>query len=103
MKHSVTHGLSKDVAKQAVVAAFESYSKRFSQYRPTANWVTPDRAEVSFSAKGITLSGTLEVQDRTVEMDLDVPFLLRPFKDKALGAVEREIGVWVEKAKRGEV
>jgi len=103
MKHRVAHDLGKDKAKRAALAAFESYQARFGQYRPTATWVKDDRAEISFTAKGITLRGSLEVTDSAIEMDLDVPFLLRPFKDKALGAIEREIGAWVGKARRGEV
>ena len=39
----------------------------------------------------------------SIDMDLDVPFLLRPFKDKALGAVDQEITAWIDKAKRGEI
>ena len=29
--------------------------------------------------------------------------IVRPFKDRALGAVDREIGGWIDKARRGEV
>jgi len=103
MKHSVPHDLGRDQAKRAAEAAFNSYAERFAKYHPTANWTTPDRADISFTAKGITLKGVLEVKPSSIDMDLDVPFLLRPFKDKALGAVDREILLWVGKAKRGEI
>ena len=103
MKHSVPHDLGRERAKQAAEAAFASYAARFAKYQPTANWTTPDRADISFTAKGITLKGVLEVLPSSIDMDLDVPFLLRPFKDRALGAVDREIGAWIDKAKRGEL
>ena len=103
MKHSVPHELGREKAKAAAEAAFASYAARFAQYKPTATWITPDRADISFTAKGITLKGVLEVTPTSIDMDLDVPFLLRPFKNKALGAVDREIAVWVDKAKRGEI
>jgi Putative polyhydroxyalkanoic acid system protein (PHA_gran_rgn) len=103
MKHTVPHHLGKDVAKKAVLAAFASYAERFAKYQPTSTWVTDDRAEISFTAKGITLRGALAILPASIEMDLDIPFLLRPFKDKALGAVEREITTWVGKAERGEL
>jgi hypothetical protein len=103
MKHSVRHGLGKEGAKRAVVAAFSSYAERFAKYQPVATWTSDDRAEVSFSAKGITLGGSLVIGENTIDLDLDVPFLLRPFKDKAVSAVEKEIGAWVDKAKRGEI
>ncbi len=103
MKHGVPHDLGMEQAKKAAQAAFASYSERFAKYRPTATWTTDDRAEVSFTVKGVTLRGVLEVRPTSIDMDLDVPFLLRPFKDRALGAVDQEINRWIEKAKRGEI
>ena len=103
MKHSVPHDLGKEQAKKATLAAFESYRQRFAKYNPTATWVTDERADVSFTAKGITLKGSLEVRPSSIDLDLDVPFLLRPFKDKAIAPVQREIETWIGKAKRGEV
>jgi len=102
MKHSVPHDLGKDLAKKATVAAFAAYQERFAKYNPTAAW-SEDRAQISFTAKGITLKGSLEVTPTSIDIDLDVPFLLRPFKGVAQDAVKREISRWVEKAKRGEV
>jgi len=32
-------------------------------------------------------------------LDIDVPFLLRPFKSQALGVIEGEINEWIKKAK----
>jgi hypothetical protein len=61
------------------------------------------RADLQFTAKDITLRGSIEIRESSIDIDLEVPFLLRPFKDKALGVVEREIGLWVDKARRGEV
>lgn len=103
MKHSVPHDLGKDTARKAVIAAFAAYAEKFAQYEPTATWVTEDRANLSFTAKGITIRGVVDVKPASIDMDVDIPFLLRPFKDKALGAVEREITRWVDKAKRGEI
>ena len=103
MKHSVPHDIGKASAKKATLVAFEHYKTRFAKYDPQANWVTEDRAQISFTAKGITLKGALEVTEESVDLDLDVPFLLRPFKDTALGAVEREITKWIDKVKSGEV
>ncbi len=103
MKHSVSHDLGRETAKKAAMAAFAAYGERYAKYHPTANWTSDDRADISFTAKGITLRGVLEVRPHSIDMDLDVPFLLRPFKDRALGAVDREIGRWIDKAKRGEL
>ncbi len=103
MKHSVNHGLGKEKAKQVALKAFESYQERFAHYHPEATWMTDDRADISFKVKGISLNGTLEVKESDIDMDLDVPFLLRPFKGKALGVIEEEIKKWIAKAKAGEL
>jgi hypothetical protein len=103
MKHSVPHGLGQDKAKQVAQAAIDSYSQRFAQYSPSAKWLDERRAEISFNVKGMKLEGTMQVNPNDIEMDLDVPFLLKPFKGKALSVIEEEIKKWVSKAKAGEI
>lgn len=103
MKHVVPHDLGQEKARKAADAAFRAYTEKFSGYSPQANWVTPNRADISFNVKGMKLNGSLEVLERSIEMDLDVPFLLRPFKGTALGVIEGEIKTWLAKAKAGEV
>lgn len=103
MQQAIKHGLDKDLARKAVRKAFDSYKERFAKYEPTANWKSDDKAEIGFTAKGVTLSGAVEVTQDTVLLDLDVPFFLKPFKGKALGIVEEEIQMWISKAKNGEL
>ena len=103
MKHAVPHELGHDLAKKVAEAAFASYARKFEKYNPQANWVSPNRANISFSVKGMTLTGTLEVSATTIEMDLDVPFLLKPFKGTAISVIEGEIKDWIKKAKAGEI
>ena len=103
MKHAVEHDLGQDLAKKVADSAFASYAKKFAKYNPTATWVSPKRANISFSVKGMTLSGALEVTATTIEMDLDVPFLLRPFKGTAISVIETEIRQWIKKAKAGDL
>jgi hypothetical protein len=103
MKHSVAHDLGQDKAKEVAVAAFDSYKKRFSEYSPQADWVSDERAQIAFKVKGVSLSGVLEVHPTSIDMDLDVPFLLRPFKGKALGVIEGEIRKWIGKARDGKL
>jgi hypothetical protein len=103
MQHTVQHGLTKDLAKKATVAAMASYKDKYGKYSPTTTWTGDYTATVAFSAKGITLGGKLEVRDSEVVMDMDVPFLLRPFRGRALEIIEREIKLWCDKAQRGEL
>ncbi|MEM9073949.1 MAG: polyhydroxyalkanoic acid system family protein [Myxococcota bacterium] len=103
MKHSVKHDLDHATAKKVTERAFESYAERFSDYSPTAEWKGDSLCEVGFTVKGVKLTGLLEIQEREILMDLDVPFIFRPFKKKALDVIEREVETWIEKAKSGEL
>jgi hypothetical protein len=103
MKHAIKHDLERETARKALRKAFESYKERFAKYDPTADWVNDDKANIGFSAKGMKLDGTVELTDDAVLMELDVPFILKPFKGKALGIIEEEIQKWVQKAKEGEL
>ena len=103
MKHQVRHDLGKPLAKKAAVAAFDAYQQRFGKYHPTAQWVQDDKADISFSVGGKKLKGSLEVNDRSIDMELDVPFLLRPFQGQAIGVIEGEINNWISKAKTGQI
>jgi hypothetical protein len=51
----------------------------------------------------MTLKGSLEVSPTSIDMDLDVPFLLKPFKGTAISVIEGEIKEWIKRAKAGEI
>jgi hypothetical protein len=103
MKHTVPHDLGREKAKQATEAAFAKYQSKYADYAPTVRWVSDDVAELSFSIKGLALSGGVVVRDSEIEMELNVPFLLRPFQKTAIGVVETEIKRWIDKAKTGKI
>ena len=103
MKHSVSHDLGQARAKQAAEAAIAAYGQKFAKYQPQTRWTSENRATISFTIKGMTLSGSLEVQAHTIDLDLEVPFLLRPFKSQALAVIEGEIREWIAKARTGQV
>ncbi len=103
MKHAVPHDLSMESAKKAASAALEAYKARFAEYNPTITWVKENFAEVSFKAKGVTMKGSFEILADRIEMDMEVPFLLRMFKQKAIDVVEGEIRKWIDKAKGGQL
>ena len=103
MKHAVPHDLGIEKARTVADAAFARYKETLSQYNPRSNWVTDRRAEISFSVKGITLNGSVELQQSSIDLELDVPFLLRPFRGKALSVIEKNILKWIDKAKAGKI
>lgn len=103
MKHTVSHTLGLEMARKVAKAAMDSYAKRFSDYKPVTNWKNEDAADIGFTVKGISLNGSVKVAADAIDLDLDVPFMLRPFKGKALAVIETEIKKWIGKAERGEI
>ncbi len=103
MKYSVAHDLGQATARKVADAAFRSYQAKLGKYHPETRWVSDTRAEIGFSIKGINLKGSLEVKPTSIDMELDVPLLLRPFQNLAMGVVQDEIRSWIEKARAGEV
>ncbi len=103
MKHSVPHDLGQERAKRVTDAAWSSYSKRFDKYSPTMSWVSDDEAKIGFTAKGFSLDGAIQVRPNSIDLLLDVPFLLRPFQKMAIGVIEQEIRSWIQKSENGEI
>jgi hypothetical protein len=102
-KHIVPHDLSIEMAKKVTEKAWETYSAKYANYNPTMRWATDTRSEVSFQAKGLTVRGSMDILPNGVAIDLEVPFILLPFKKKTIEVVEEEIREWIAKAKAGEV
>jgi hypothetical protein len=103
MKHQIAHDLEESVAKQVAVRAFESYQKRFAGYQPKMRWTGDKDAHIEFNVKGLKLDGSIGIRPRAIELDLDVPFVFRLFKSKAIEVIEREVKNWIAKAKNGEL
>lgn len=103
MKHSVSHDLGKERAKQVMESAWASYSSKFQKYSPTMQWLSDDHAKIGFVAKGISLDGKITLLADSIDLELDVPFLLRPFQKMAVGVIEGEIKEWIAKSKNGEL
>ena len=98
MKHQVPHALGQAKAKQVAIQALASYQARFVEYDPRVDWTSDTLAKIYFSIKGLKLNGAIEVLPDTFALDLDVPFLLRPFRGTALAVIEEEIKKWISKS-----
>jgi len=99
MKHTVPHDLGQERAKKVTESALSTYAAKFAKYSPKTTWTTPNRAQISFNVKGMNLSGNVEVKDTAIDLELDVPFLLRPFQGQAISVIEGEIKAWLAKEK----
>jgi hypothetical protein len=103
VKHRVSHDLDDSAARQACDAAIDAYKSRFPDFSPEATWTDDKCAEVRFSAKGVTLKGSIELVPGAVLLDLDVPMVFRFLKKKAIAVIEEEIQEWVKKARTGDL
>ncbi|MFZ5479635.1 MAG: polyhydroxyalkanoic acid system family protein [Myxococcota bacterium] len=103
MKHHIPHGLPHALARAATREALESYRARFASYAPEGDWIDEDHARVSFRALGQRVEGAVVVGPDDVELELEVPLLLRPFRERALEVIEHEVRVWIERARAGQL
>lgn len=103
MEHRIEHDLSPELARKAVERAVASYSEKFAKYNPSVQWQGENLVEVGFKAKGISLTGLLKLVPNAVIVDMDVPFLLRPFRKTAIDVIEGQVKEWVRKAHAGQV
>lgn len=103
MRHIIKHHLSHDLAKKAAVKAAESYAQRFAAYDPRVEWTGQDHANISFSAKGVTLKGDIQLRPGEFIVEMKVPFVFRIFEKKAMSIIEEEFRRWLDKADQGEL
>ncbi len=103
MKHTIETGLDEALSKKAIEKAMEAYKARFAEYSPRFDWTSQDMGEFGFSAKGIALNGTIRVRDKSMDVDMDVPFLFRIFQGRAMDIIKDQMAIWIEKAKKGEL
>lgn len=97
------HPLGADKAKLVLDHAFKSYAERFAKFQPQLAWQSATQANISFSAKGVSIQGTAELNPGSIDIELEVPFILRVFKKQAIEKLEEEAQRWVQKAQAGEI
>src|SRR5688572_30723628 len=103
MKHVIEHGVTQAKAKQAIKTAIDVYSRKFPQYHPDARWPSDKQVQISFKVKGMSLMATINIKAKTIESEMNVPFLFLPFRGRALKVIEDEIKKWIARAKSGDL
>jgi hypothetical protein len=101
MKHEIAHDLGQAKAREVTEKALDAYRSRFSEYDPKLAWKSETLAEIGCTIKGMKIGGLVEINDRAIVLDIDVPFMLRPFKGMAINVIEDEIKKWLDRAKSG--
>lgn len=101
MRHTITHELPPETLRKTLEVALRSYQARFPTAQPALRWQNPDHAEISFSAKGMALRGVLLLRPGAVTLEMDLPLVLRPFRERAVRKVEAEVQKWFDRARAG--
>ena len=92
MKLSREHSLTKDEAKGKLDGFLEEMLKAFGSQVPEHNheWVG-DTMKFSGKAKGFSVSGTVQVTDTTVLIDVGLPLMARMFEGAARSRAEEAL------------
>jgi len=102
-KHRILHDLDHDLARRVARRALETYRDQFPELKPGGEWLDADRARLWFTAPGAKIEGRVRVLADAIELELDVPFLFRPFRKQAVKVIESEVQEWISRAKSGEL
>jgi len=51
----------------------------------------------------MSLMATINIKAKTIESEMNVPFLFLPFRGRALKVIEDEIKKWIARAKSGDL
>ncbi len=103
MKHIVPHDLDEALARKTVERALLSYRSRYPHATVDLAWSDEATAQLTIGAKGVEVKGSLHIGTRALTFDFHVPLLLKPFKQKAIAVIDREVSSWIERAKAGEL
>ncbi len=103
MKQTIAHDLSTDLARQAANAALAHFQQRFPASQITPQWLSADEAIIVFSLRGFHLKPRIRLRPGAIDVEMDIPFLARPFEARARARIERELALWIDKARRGEL
>ncbi|MDA1215996.1 MAG: polyhydroxyalkanoic acid system family protein [Chloroflexi bacterium] len=89
MKVSREHGVTKEEAKRKLDGFLEEMLKAYGSQVPEHNheWVG-DTMKFSGKAKGFSVSGTVQVTDTTVVIDVGLPLMARMFEGAVRGRAE---------------
>lgn len=102
VRHVIRHDLDDDLARRTANAAIEYYRSRYARYSPRVTWVDDKRARIEFVARHIRLEVGVALSPGAIEIEMEVPFLLRVFRQKAIDRVEADVAGWLQRARAGE-
>lgn len=104
MDHVIKTGLDIETQKSTLDKAFDEQLRKYPQYKPEFHWAKDvEGTEGRFSFRptpSLLVAGKLHVTEGQIGIEFTaLPFLAKMFKGKAIEMVEKEVQIWVEKAK----
>ena len=98
MKHSVEHPLEPARARDLLDRALATYREHYAENSVETSWIDERTAAVDFEVTGRRVAGCITVCDDCYDIDLRLPWMLRPFKRRIAESFETELQRWIARA-----
>ena len=98
MKHSVQHPLEPAKARELLDRALDTYRAHYAEHSVETCWVDDDTATVDFEVTGKKVGASSKVCSDSYDIDLKLPWMLRPFKRRIAQSFETELQRWIAHA-----
>jgi putative polyhydroxyalkanoate system protein len=95
---SIPHGLGKDEARRRLETGFTGLKQQFGQHLTAVQdtW-SGDRMDFKLAAMGQQVTGHLVVKADTVDLEVNLPFLLAMMAEKAKTFIQKQGHLMLEK------
>ena len=88
---SIPHRLGRDQARARLQGASEKLRSQFgAQVAQVHETWTGDHADFKFTAMGQSITGRIDVEESTIKLAVDLPWILAMLAEKIRGRVEQE-------------
>jgi hypothetical protein len=98
MRHSVHHELEPARAKAMLDRALDTYRAHYAEHGVETAWIDERTAEIGFELTGSKVDGRITVCEDCFDIDLDLPWILRPFSRRIAHSFEQELQRWMAQA-----
>lgn len=96
MRHSVRHTLGPARARDLLDRALGTYRDHYAEYEVRTDWADAETAEVDFTITGRKIGGQIRVCEDCYDIEVDVPWIFRPFRRRIVATVDREFRRWLD-------
>jgi putative polyhydroxyalkanoate system protein len=94
---TIPHELGRAEARRRVETGFDDLSRHLGGLGEVSKSWDGDRLAFSFAAMGQSITGAIEVADRSVQLEVILPNLLALMADKVRGRLQKEGQLLLEK------